>query len=215
MSVVEYRSGRYEPRHDRKRGWSDEQLELLKTHWGKMPRVRLCALIGKGGHCCFLKAKEIGLPIKSQPAWSDELTEAIKKLRDEGVSAREIGIRFGMTRNAILGRMHRIGHVAPRAVLNEDQRQAAKVARAQRHRAKMAKLRPAKQRVTFLPEPMARERILAVPENEWVPYLSKPKGCRAIMDDKDKRMCPHPQHYRSYCEGHAAIYYHKTARRDA
>jgi hypothetical protein len=210
MSVVEYRSGRYEPRHDRKRGWSDEQLELLKTHWGKMPRVRLCALIGKGGHCCFLKAKEIGLPIKSQPSWSDELTEAIKKLRDEGVSAREIGIRFGMTRNAILGRMHRIGHVAPRAVLNEDQRQAAKVARAQRHRLKKRAERPA-----FLPEPIARERILAVPESQWVPYLSKPKGCRAIMDDKDKRMCPHPQHYRSFCEGHSAIYYAKTARRDA
>jgi hypothetical protein len=211
MSTVEYRSERYEPRHgDRKRGWSDEQLENLKKHWGKMPRVRLCALIGKGGHCCFLKAKEIGLPIKSQPSWSDELTEAIKKLRDEGVSAREIGIRFGMTRNAILGRMHRIGHVAPRAVLNEDQRQAAKVARAQRHRLKKRAERPA-----FLPEPIARERILAVPESQWVPYLSKPKGCRAIMDDKDKRMCPHPQHYRSFCEGHSAIYYAKTARRDA
>jgi hypothetical protein len=205
MSVVEYRSGRYEPRHgDRKRGWSEEQLEILKANWGRVSRVKLTCLIGKGGHCCFLKAKEIGLPIKSQPSWSDELTEAIKKLRDEGVSAREIGIRFGMTRNAILGRMHRIGHVAPRAVLNEAQRQAAKVARAQRHRAKKAKSRP---KVTFLPEPMARERILAVPESEWVPYLSKPNGCRAIMDDKDKRMCPHPQHYRSFCEGHAAIFY--------
>jgi hypothetical protein len=207
MSVVEYRSGRYEPRHDRKRGWSDEQLEILKANWGRVSRAKLVSLIGKGGHCCFLKAKEIGLPIKKQPAWSDELTEAIKKLRDEGVSAREIGIRFGMTRNAILGRMHRIGHVAPRAVLDETQRQAAAVARAQRHRLKKKAARP-----TFLPEPIARERVLAVPESEWVPYLSKPNGCRAIMDDKDKRMCPHPQHYRSYCEGHAAIYYHKTAR---
>jgi GcrA cell cycle regulator len=212
MSVVEYRSGRYEPRHDRKRGWSDEQLELLKTHWGKMPRVRLSALIGKGGHCCFLKAKEIGLPIKKQPAWSDDLTEAIKKLRDEGVSARDIGIRFGMTRNAILGRMHRIGHVAPRAVLNETQRQAAAVARAQRHRAKKAKSRP---KVTFLPEPLARERILAVPESEWVPFLETTHGqCRAIMAD-DKRCCARKVHYRSYCEGHAAIYYHKTARQSS
>jgi hypothetical protein len=210
MSVVEYRSGRYEPHHDRKRGWSEEQLEILKANWGRVSRAKLVSLIGKGGHCCFLKAKEIGLPIKAQPAWSDELTEAIKKLRDEGVSAREIGIRFGMTRNAILGRMHRIGHVAPRAVLNETQRQAAKVARAQRHRLKKKAERP-----TFLPEKMARERILAVPESEWVPYLSKPNGCRAIMDDKTKQNCPHPQHYRSFCEGHAAIYYAKTARQNA
>jgi hypothetical protein len=218
MSVVEYRSGRKEPRHfNAKKGWSDEQLEILKTNWGVLSRKKISELIGKGEDCCYEKAKRIGLPITAQVEWTPEFTETVKKLRDSGLSAREIGLRFGLTRNAICGKMHRIGHSRPRPVQSENQRIEARRAALKRHRAKMAALRPPKQftRPTFLPEDAARQTILSIPESEWVPFLETKHGhCRAIMAD-DKRCCSRKVHYRSYCEGHAAIYYHKTARQNA
>lgn len=42
-------------------------------------------------------------------AWTDEQYEKAKKLAEEGLSASEIGIHLGKTRNAVLGKLHRNG----------------------------------------------------------------------------------------------------------
>jgi GcrA cell cycle regulator len=207
-----------EARHfDAPRGWTEDQEQFLKTEWGlgRLTKQQIADKIGKGVECCRDKAKRLGLPGRPSIPWSDELLETVKRLRKEGFSAREIGSRTGLTRNAILGKMHRIGDAAPaRQRLNETQRLEARRSAVKRCRAKKASLRPPSQftRPQFLSEPLARERILAIPESEWVPFLETKHGqCRAIMAD-DKRCCSRKVHYRSYCEGHAAIYYHKTAR---
>jgi hypothetical protein len=41
--------------------------------------------------------------------WSDEITEEVKALYLEGHSATMIGNRLGVTRNTIIGKMHRLG----------------------------------------------------------------------------------------------------------
>lgn len=41
--------------------------------------------------------------------WTDERVDELKILWDEGVSTMEIGRRLGMSKNAIIGKAHRIG----------------------------------------------------------------------------------------------------------
>jgi hypothetical protein len=150
---------------------------------------------------------KLGAPVT---VWTLELIERLRADWPKH-SATNLAATYGLTRNSIIGKAHRLGLCKPRL-----SPEAAKIRRQEsvkRCRAKMASLRPPSRfaRPTFLPEKMARERILAVPESEWVPFLHDLRTCRAIMS-ADNRCCGRKIHYRSYCEGHAAIYYHKTAR---
>ena len=42
-------------------------------------------------------------------AWTDEMVETLKKLWDEGVTTGEIGRRLGISKNSIVGKVHRLG----------------------------------------------------------------------------------------------------------
>lgn len=48
-------------------------------------------------------------------AWTDERVAQLKQLWEAGVGTAEIGERLGMTKNAIIGKAHRIGLKARRA----------------------------------------------------------------------------------------------------
>lgn len=48
--------------------------------------------------------------------WTDERVDALKKLWAEGHSCSHIGGRFGISRNAVIGKVHRLG-LPPRATL--------------------------------------------------------------------------------------------------
>jgi len=41
--------------------------------------------------------------------WTSDLTEQLRALWAEGLSATEVGRRLGMTKNAVLGKVHRLG----------------------------------------------------------------------------------------------------------
>lgn len=41
--------------------------------------------------------------------WTDERTAMLKKLYTEGVSAGQIAVRLGVTCNAVIGKIHRLG----------------------------------------------------------------------------------------------------------
>ncbi len=189
-------------------GWTEEQLQFLKTEWPlrRLSRQQICDHIGKKFEACRKKAHQLGLPIFKSIPWDDALVETVTKLRNEGLSASQIASQVGLTRNAVIGKMNRIGVPSPhhnRPRLTPEQKK-------QRDRARYAArsaTRPSRKRTPkFLSEPLARQTILAIPESEWVPFLDN-TGCRAIMHDDDKRCCGRPIAYRSYCAGHAAIYY--------
>ena len=50
-----------------------------------------------------------------EPTWTSERIELLKLLWDEGVTTAEIGRRIGVSKNAVVGKVHRIGLV-PRIV---------------------------------------------------------------------------------------------------
>lgn len=49
------------------------------------------------------------------PTWSPERIAALKELWYEGVTAAEIGRRLGVTKNAVLGKVHRLDY-EPRVI---------------------------------------------------------------------------------------------------
>ena len=60
-------------------------------------------------------SEEISALTRVEPTWTPERIEALVKLWDEGVTTAEIGRRIGVTKNAVIGKVHRIGLV-PRVV---------------------------------------------------------------------------------------------------
>jgi GcrA cell cycle regulator len=50
-----------------------------------------------------------------EPTWTAERIESLKQLWEQGVTTAEIGRRIGVTKNAVVGKVHRIGLV-PRIV---------------------------------------------------------------------------------------------------
>ena len=47
--------------------------------------------------------------------WTDERIAALTRLWEEGITTAEIGRRIGVTKNAVIGKVHRIGLV-PRVI---------------------------------------------------------------------------------------------------
>ena len=60
-------------------------------------------------------SEETCAPAEVEPTWTLERIEALTRLWEEGVTTAEIGRRIGVTKNAVIGKVHRIGLV-PRVV---------------------------------------------------------------------------------------------------
>ena len=58
---------------------------------------------------------ELDTPARVEPTWTPERIEHLKLLWDEGVTTAEIGRRIGVSKNAVVGKVHRIGLV-PRVI---------------------------------------------------------------------------------------------------
>ncbi len=60
-------------------------------------------------------SEEACAPERVEPTWTAERIERLVALWEEGVTTAEIGRRIGVTKNAVIGKVHRIGLV-PRVV---------------------------------------------------------------------------------------------------
>jgi len=94
-------------------------------------------------------------------SWTDERVETLKKLWSEGQSASQIAkVLGGVTRNAVIGKVHRLG-LASRTAAKPEPAKAAKDAPAAKAKAK-SKAKPAP-KAAEKPAPVAKEKPKPAP----------------------------------------------------
>ena len=171
-------------------------------------------------------------------AWTEQMVEDLKKMWDEGLTTGEIGKRLGVSKNSIVGKVHRLQLVArPSPIKKKDETEEA------------APAAPAKAPKTVKTEaPATKESKPAVKAKEEpeMPAASQPKAHqerietirnyvhvehpkgkhKTSLTDLDNHTCRWPVgdpkdenfHFcgrkikigQTYCEEHAAIAYVKA-----
>ena len=141
----------------------------------------------------------MSIHVETPMAWTEERVEQLKKLWSEGLSASQIAARLGeVTRNAVIGKVHRLG-LAGRATVSRPKvmrpRKAAadQTARPGKRSARMLRYQPGNApREGFAPfgegaapEPYARTfEELVIPMEERASILSlKETSCRWPIGD--------------------------------
>lgn len=142
------------------------------------------------------------------PAWTDSENELARELCREGLSAGEIAKRMGRTRNAVIGRLARMGLMG----------------RQQTSGVFVQKVRAAKDRAIqpVIRAPRGAPRSLKTNKERYmektpplpslnIPFLdTRAFQCRAITDNTpyEQKCCGHPTGADGiYCAAHKAIFY--------
>ena len=114
--------------------------------------------------------------------WTDERTELAKKLWNDGLSATEVAKRLGgVTRNAVIGKMYRIGALGNKPTKRAADRPANRVAASAPRSVKGIKLSaPKPVRVMEPKGPTPAPAALAPPPLQLVPETAKPWSQRGL-----------------------------------
>ena len=102
--------------------------------------------------------------------WTDEMVESLKKMWDEGISTGEIGRRLGVSKNSIVGKVHRLQLTArPSPIKRKDGSTPTKAKSAPKEKkqttntsAPKAKQAPAP-KTEAKPTPAPKEEVVAKP----------------------------------------------------
>jgi GcrA cell cycle regulator len=146
--------------------------------------------------------------------WTEENVALLKQLKDEGLSGQEIAIEFGklgfpLTRNAIIGKLNRLGLAQPQAERTAEYHRR-RAERALINRAEHRTVRRIHQKRVRRREPEPKPEILA-PDAVNVTLLElKPHHCRWPIGDPckaDFRFCGADNTGHSYCPWHSRMAY--------
>lgn len=138
--------------------------------------------------------------------WIEERVQLLKKLWADGLSASQIAGRLGgITRNAVIGKVHRLGLEGRRAT-------------------KRVRLAPSIEFIRFAPKATRRQRppvqMSLFPRDPMTPLCValldlKPNMCRWPIGDPRSdnfSFCGCPANGATYCEHHARIAYQPVSR---
>jgi GcrA cell cycle regulator len=158
--------------------------------------------------------------------WSSERIELLKRCFHAGLSCSQIAREIGVTRNAVIGKMSRLGLSRPRDV-SASQLEQRRLARFARPKTSMTS-RPKRPRLNILAQ---HEMLMAVfpqpqPCVEDIPIYNG-RGCSLLELGQGKCRWPisnpgaddfcfcgnEPVEGLPYCAGHARIAYRGTGRR--
>lgn len=94
--------------------WDQSQDDRLTAMWAAAEPLGLIALrLGRTSSAVANRANRLGLARRVDPVrgWTDERVEQVRVLWQAGKSASEIAkqLGFGLTRNAVIGKVHRLG----------------------------------------------------------------------------------------------------------
>lgn len=160
-------------------------------------------------------------PAPEKLAWTEERVELLKRLWNEGLSASQIAGRLGhgVTRNAVIGKVHRLGlsgRVTPQRTARPRTRKTREPSHPGRSgimpTAGATALKPSlRAEPAPRPEPQPVQMI-PVPKGERVSILMlSDKTCRWPLGDpghEDFSFCGHtPKEGVPYCEYHARLAY--------
>jgi GcrA cell cycle regulator len=158
--------------------------------------------------------------------WSDERIEQMKSCFHAGLSCSQIANEIGVTRNAVIGKMHRLGLTRPKelAAAQMEQRRAARLARAQTPK----NWRPRRSRVSITTQRRMLAEAFAAPALpvEEIPIFN---GCGCTLLELGQGQCRwpidrpgvddacfcgnEPVKGLPYCPGHARLAYRRAGRR--
>lgn len=165
-------------------------------------------------------------------AWTEDRVETLKKLWADGLSASQIAKQLGgVTRNAVIGKVHRLG-LSGRAAPSRPARRPAATRPAAPRKAKpaAAKAAPPAAQAPAKPSPVreikaavplpvtAPEEAQRLPSGEYATVLTLREGmCKwPIGDpaDTEFRFCGRKSAIGSaYCDAHAQVAYQPQAKR--
>jgi GcrA cell cycle regulator len=156
--------------------------------------------------------------------WSSELIEQMTRYFHAGLSCSQIAGEIGVTRNAVIGKMHRLGLSRPKelAAAHLEHRRAARLARPKTPR----NWRPKRSRVSI----SAQHEMLAeaFPASEPVEEIPIFNGCGCTLLELGQAQCRwpistpgaadfcfcgnEPVQGLPYCPGHARMAYRRAGR---
>lgn len=133
-----------------------------------------------------------------ESTWTDHRTAELQKFFDLGLSCSKIGARIGVTRNAVIGKLHRMGLSRPRDPVEKK----AKEPRTYTSRIRAWKPKPILQRV--------HEAVERSPKNKTFFDLCEGECKWPLGDESPYLFCAHdvlPE--LPYCAHHAQMAYTK------
>jgi GcrA cell cycle regulator len=162
-------------------------------------------------------------------AWDSERVELLKRHFNAGLSCSQIAREIGVTRNAVIGKMNRLGLSRPKEVIaaQAEHRRATRLARPKGLSAKgLGMLRPKRSRVSIFAQQDMLAAAFPGPRIEDVP-IANGCGCTLLELSREKcrwpvnepgaddfRYCGNaPVEGMPYCLGHARIAYRPAGRR--
>lgn len=149
--------------------------------------------------------------------WSSERIEELKRCFEAGLSSSQIARELGVTRNAVIGKMSRLGLSRPRdaAARHFEQKRAGKLAHPKRPRLPV-----------FTQRALLTAAFSAAPALADAPAIHDGRGCTLLELGHGKCRWPidhpggedvffcgnEPVRGLPYCAGHARLAYRPTAR---
>ncbi len=109
--------------------------------------------------------------------WTEEAIATLRRLWDEGLSTAEIGRRMGISKNAVVGKAHRLNLAARPSPIRRSPDGAQAPPRPARRVARPAMPRPSPMLVApALTRPAAPTHRPAVPDRQAAPVLPMPRA---------------------------------------
>ncbi|MFN3511895.1 MAG: GcrA family cell cycle regulator [Phenylobacterium sp.] len=146
--------------------------------------------------------------MSSSPSWTRERVDALARLWRGGLSAAQIAAALGgVTRNAVIGKIHRLGLNGGPKAARPGTRRASPVRRSDGGRRGPAPVRPPPPRIVAAPEDPGLATVLTVAAH----------ACRWPIGDPlaaGFTLCGRPAARGAYCDGHAAQAYQPQRPRD-
>ncbi len=170
-------------------------------------------------------------------AWTDEMVEQLKKMWQEGLTTGEIGKRLNVSKNSIVGKVHRLGLSGRPSPIKkkEDEPQAPKNVEKKAAQPQPAEPRAPKETVKETTAPVRARHVEKETESKTAPLptTKTEKAQKNIynlsLTDLDNHTCRWPLgdpkdenfHFcgkkvrvgQTYCDEHAAVAYVKPGKK--